>query len=341
VGELVVWYLRLVLPFQQRLEAMAWGKEAISSHMWPADPNGRKWTSERFRDALKRESRIGLGQELTIASYREIAIGISRRFLRRSTAFAADEGDESEGWNEENRESLIADEQAGHTAHIAGMIYARGIMEQAGVVAEKRQQFRASGMEWHRFLGFQDAEEGGKSSKKRKRAPFESEADEARIDRWGRLRNMDTRAQLKRMMSRAAEFRGVQKEAMDAIIASESPVVALIPTGGGKSLLFMLPAWAEQGETTVGVIPLIALRGDMVRRCKLLGISCAAWEGRRPPDAAAVVLVTPESDWPRTILDYAQESGRAGRDGLRSEAIIIAQEGNEQACHDKPAEAEQ
>jgi superfamily II DNA helicase RecQ len=295
VGELVVWYLWLVLPFQQRLEAMVWEKEAISSHMWPADPNGRKWTSERFREALKRESRIGLGQELTIASYREIAIGISRRFLRRSTAFTAEEGDENEEWNEENRESLIADEQAGHTAHIAGMIYARGVMEQAGVVAEKRQQFRASSIEWHRFLGFRDAENDVKSSRKRKRAPFENEADEARMDRCGRLRKMDTTAQLKRMMSKTAEFRGVQQEAIDAIVAGESPVVAVMPTGGGKSLLFMLPAWAEQGGTTVVVIPLIALRGDMMQRCKSLGILCAAWEGRRPPDAAAVVLVTPES----------------------------------------------
>lgn len=68
-----------------------------------------------------------------------------------------------------------------------------------------------------------------------------------------------------------------------------------MPTGGGKSLLFMLPAWAEQGGTTVVVIPLIALRGDMMRRCKSLGILCAAWEGRCPPDAAVIVLVTPES----------------------------------------------
>ena len=27
--------------------------------------------------------------------------------------------------------------------------------------------------------------------------------------------------------------------------------------------------------------------------------------------------------WPRILLDYAQESGRAGRDGLKSEAVII------------------
>jgi hypothetical protein len=31
-----------------------------------------------------------------------------------------------------------------------------------------------------------------------------------------------------------------------------------------------------------------------MRRCKLFGISCAAWEGRCLPDAAVVVLVTPE-----------------------------------------------
>jgi superfamily II DNA helicase RecQ len=87
----------------------------------------------------------------------------------------------------------------------------------------------------------------------------------------------------------------VQKEAIDAIVAGKSPVVAVMPTRAGKSLLFMLPAWAEQGGTTVVVVPLIALREDIMRRCTKLGISCAKWDSRRPPDAAAVVLVTPES----------------------------------------------
>jgi hypothetical protein len=36
VGKLLVYYMWLVLPFQQRLEAMVWEKEVISSHMWPA-----------------------------------------------------------------------------------------------------------------------------------------------------------------------------------------------------------------------------------------------------------------------------------------------------------------
>jgi hypothetical protein len=49
-----------------------------------------------LREALKRESWIRIGQELTITAYREIAIGISRRFLRRSTAFRTEEGEENE-----------------------------------------------------------------------------------------------------------------------------------------------------------------------------------------------------------------------------------------------------
>ena len=65
VGELVVWYLWLVLPFQQRMEAAVWDKQAVSAHMWPADARGKKWTSERMREVMKRETAVGLGQAIT------------------------------------------------------------------------------------------------------------------------------------------------------------------------------------------------------------------------------------------------------------------------------------
>lgn len=162
---------------------------------------GRQWTSERFRNVLKRESRIGLqGQGLSIQAYREIAIAISRRFMRPGVRFqtdhtdAKDQQEKKEEEEEDHEESSIADIQAGHTTHIAGMIYARGIMEQPGVVAEKRQQFRTSSMEWHRFIGFESAtgdhkargHETGFGQNKRKRAPFEVEAEEGRRKRQRR-----------------------------------------------------------------------------------------------------------------------------------------------------------
>ena len=44
------------------------------------------------------------------------------------------------------------------------------------------------------------------------------------------------------MISKTAKFCGVQREAIVAIIVEESPVVAVMLTSGGKSLLFILPA---------------------------------------------------------------------------------------------------
>jgi superfamily II DNA helicase RecQ len=69
------------------------------------------------------------------------------------------------------------------------------------------------------------------------------------------------------------QFRGVQAQAIQAIQHGISPVVAIMPTGGGKSMLFMLPAYIGGGLTVV-VVPLIALRGDLQRRCVQAGVSC-------------------------------------------------------------------
>jgi superfamily II DNA helicase RecQ len=56
------------------------------------------------------------------------------------------------------------------------------------------------------------------------------------------LRKIDTTAQLQQIIGKTAKFRGVQKKTVAAIVVEESPVVAVMPTERGKSLLFMLPA---------------------------------------------------------------------------------------------------
>jgi superfamily II DNA helicase RecQ len=47
---------------------------------------------------------------------------------------------------------------------------------------------------------------------------------------------------LQQIIGKTAKFCGVQKEAVVAIVAGESPVVAVMLIEGGKSLLFMLLA---------------------------------------------------------------------------------------------------
>jgi superfamily II DNA helicase RecQ len=55
----------------------------------------------------------------------------------------------------------------------------------------------------------------------------------------------------------------VQKEAINAIIVGKSPIVAIMPTSRGKSLLFILLAFIEQSSTTIVVMLLIALRSNI------------------------------------------------------------------------------
>jgi superfamily II DNA helicase RecQ len=317
VGELVVWYLWLALPFIQRIEAMVWQKQTISDHMWPADADGRKWTTDRMKEELQQVSTAALGQPMHVAAYREIAIAISRQWVRGATAFQLDEADENDEWRKQNILSDVADDQATHSPHIAGMIYARDSMEMSGTTADKRKQFRAVSTDWHRFLGFESVHvRDEKTDLKRKRCQFESDADEEQIERRIRLRRMNASAELQRMMQKEVSFRSVQGKAMEAIQKGDSPIVAVMPTGSGKSVLFMLPAWVEPGGVSIVVVPLRALRKDMVHRCEQIGIQCAVWDGRNQPDSASIILVTPEkatSDEFGTFINRIRQTRRLDR----------------------------
>src|SRR5262245_19007620 len=67
-----------------------------------------------------------------------------------------------------------------------------------------------------------------------------------------------------------AEFRPAQKQVIDKVMAGQN-VLAVMPTGSGKSLCYQLPALALPGLTLV-VSPLIALMKDQVDQLNQLGL---------------------------------------------------------------------
>src|SRR5947208_7912184 len=80
----------------------------------------------------------------------------------------------------------------------------------------------------------------------------------------------DLRSLLKRTFG-YGEFRPLQREICEAALAGKD-VFALLPTGGGKSLCFQLPALVRPGLTIV-VSPLIALMKDQVDALQASGVA--------------------------------------------------------------------
>jgi ATP-dependent DNA helicase RecQ len=83
-------------------------------------------------------------------------------------------------------------------------------------------------------------------------------------------------------------FRGHQAAIIDAVLAGRDALV-LLPTGGGKSLCYQVPALIRDGAALV-VSPLIALMQDQVRALDELGIEAAFLNSTLSPQEQAEVI---------------------------------------------------
>ncbi len=85
-----------------------------------------------------------------------------------------------------------------------------------------------------------------------------------------------------------ATFRGAQQRIVEHVVAGGDALV-LMPTGGGKSLCYQIPALLRDGVGIV-VSPLIALMQDQVEALKQLGVSAAFLNSSLDAQAAREVM---------------------------------------------------
>ena len=94
------------------------------------------------------------------------------------------------------------------------------------------------------------------------------------LDRFSTAQFSEDRArQLLREVFGYAEFRGQQEAIIAAAVAGDDSLV-LMPTGGGKSLCYQIPALVRDGVGIV-VSPLIALMEDQVSALREAGVAAA------------------------------------------------------------------
>ena len=94
-----------------------------------------------------------------------------------------------------------------------------------------------------------------------------------------------------------AAFRGAQGEVVDHVAAGGDALV-LMPTGGGKSLCFQIPALMRSG-TAIVISPLIALMQDQVAALQEVGVAAECLNSSLTPEEAASV----EHRWMSGALD--------------------------------------
>jgi superfamily II DNA helicase RecQ len=344
VGELLVYYLWLVLPFWESIQVVVDGVVELSAFVWgdakrgdeeeeeeeeskeseamirPADSGGdegeeggicqpkKRWTSVRMRGIIQRESMKWIGERLNISAWRQISIAIARRFLRDQFGFEdRDDLGGHDEFDEDNHEGdSVWDLQAGHGTRIAGMIYARLLSEGRFETKSQRERFRQVSQEWHQFLGFASSQAGFgvKVGRKRKQPYWEQANREMQLYRWKQLREVNIYRRLEALQGPGARFRGTQEAAISAIMMGHSPVVMIAGTGTGKTMAIMLPASSVSGGTTIAIVPLCALQGNLHSRCEQAQISSVIWSSQRPHDSASIVFVTPESAVTKTFAGF-------------------------------------
>lgn len=165
VGELLVYYLWLVLPFMEQLHILSElpGSSDLGSFLWPAGLNMRRttntksatqncklvrdgdplafpanvegpWESAELGLVIKEAFRRGLQTKASTLLWRHASIAISRRHLPEGYKFKRDYGPDEE--------NSAIDLQAAHTSRMAGVRYARDVREGHGHVASLRSEFR-------------------------------------------------------------------------------------------------------------------------------------------------------------------------------------------------------
>ena len=113
---------------------------------------------------------------------------------------------------------------------------------------------------------------------------------------------------------RSVEQQIALKRIMDDV---DTALVVVLPTGGGKSLLFTAPACLDDPGMIVVVIPYRRLMDDTVRNARALRIDCLEWT-HGVEDPATIVFISADR-LSRSFFDYV---GRMRSKGLLRKIYI-------------------
>jgi superfamily II DNA helicase RecQ len=350
IGRMVVAYILWLIPFEEMLHdetGIPGPDETLSSYMFKDARKGALET-EQLSETLASLTGEQIGVELMSSDYRHVAIGFGRRIkgiIIRQAEVEMGEGDDADGVAGEAREGskmeYIWDAQATHGSVIAAAHYAVDMRFPNQLQPEKIAHFREISRLWHRFLeGEQTSQPEARKlearklevrklearkpeAQKRKREEEAVVIPSKRTKRSKLVTTRDIQHGLEQLLGPQARWKiPEQGEAMEAImnLTKQQTLLVVLPTGAGKSILFMLPALLDDTGTNIVVVPFSALMDDLVARARHAGVDCIRWKPARLQEreqsvrAARLVVVSADVVEIEQFRNYA--------DSLRSRKLL-------------------
>jgi superfamily II DNA helicase RecQ len=281
---LLVQYLVLVVPFRRWLLSEIRGSHCVSEYLWSNDTG--IWPESRMTRIFQSVSLQAIGIDLNMQQYRQIAIGVA---IKKFAGIKLDEGIESGSDSEDEGLSKMEGSmpavfhlQASHTERTGNQAYGGTVNFKRGLTDAAIQEFIRAGVMWQTL--FRETEKGSGRKHDRSKSANALGPLAKRIALRGpkqqcrRHWSMEEAKVVLRTLHPAGKYRtSKQEQAVQAIVHGLTPVVAILGTGEGKSLLYMLQQKLPGAGITVLLVPLVSLRHDTIDKCRRIGIDVRVW----------------------------------------------------------------
>ena len=270
---------------------------SILSNVFLFGDNNSAWETHRLTEVLKSNTIKSMGVKMTNRLYRHTAIAIDRQHIRPEALDSDGERSDSD-----EDDGNVHDTMAAHSKRLADLRYARVKNLTGNLTPETIQLFRGVCDRTHSWLNM--------SSRDAKPLRLKHVSDLSITIR-------DKPKQIERIMTDVYGFNWKwkseqQRDAVERMVAGVSPLFVILPTGGGKTLCFLVASKMEGTGVTVIITPLIALGNDLVKRFKESDVDVVLYKGRGQRKAKVVVVVT-ETARMEHFQEYIMELQREAR----------------------------
>ena len=324
LGQVLMKYVVYIDPFARPLPMDRRNDEFLFSG--PSGP----WTGIEGTETLIEATERYLGVRLTWGAWRQVAIGFKDWLLyKEMKVFKEEEKDGDDEDDEDEFESLelntlshVMDRQSAHSSRTARAHYAVDSSFLSGLRPALIHAYETASLAWHNMLGVGSSKDAGlKASKHRRNVSDVLGVDESKKTRCGKASSSqrtpkeegDIAEQIQTGLTKLFGLQGAprstgQAEALQVILRRPKTSVVVLPTDGGKSLLYMLPAILSSSGTAIVVVPYVELLDHLLARATKHGLDCVRWHCNQMDQAShQLVLVSADLAVSERFVQYASQ----------------------------------